>query len=121
MTNAINNYADIIDSRDVIARIEELQDDDNRSEEEEQELAALLKLAKEGAEANSDWEYGETLIRDTYFSAYAQELAEDCGDIPRDRLNWPLSCIDWQWAARELKYDYAQINFDGITYWLRSA
>ncbi len=32
---------------------------------------------------------------------YAQELAEDCGMVPDD-LAWPLSCIDWKRAAREL-------------------
>ena len=31
MTNEINNYADIINSRDVIARITALQEDANRS------------------------------------------------------------------------------------------
>ena len=122
MTNTIDNSNDIIDSRDVIARIEELQDDDNRSEEESAELADLLKLAEEGEEASRDWRHGETLIRESYFVDYAQELAEDCGTLPRAGKDaWPLYCIDWEYAARELRYDYSAIDFAGVTYLIRSS
>jgi antirestriction protein len=33
---------------------------------------------------------------------YAEELAEDMGGVPDD-LSWPLSCIDWERAGRELE------------------
>jgi hypothetical protein len=33
---------------------------------------------------------------------YAQQLAEDCDSIPSD-LRWPLTCIDWEDAWRELQ------------------
>jgi len=136
----INNTDDVIDSRNVIARIEELEaerdnipgsltdfeddpdleaaalqewDDDNGAE-----LAALKALAEEG-EGCGDWSHGETLIRDSYFEDYARELADECGDMPRD-LHWPFTCIDWEKAARELQYDYTTVDFDGVTYWIRS-
>lgn len=36
---------------------------------------------------------------------YAENLAEELGAIPEDSA-WPLNCIDWEQAARELPMDY---------------
>jgi antirestriction protein len=33
---------------------------------------------------------------------YAQELAEECGLVDGDAQQWPLYCIDWERAWREL-------------------
>lgn len=122
-TEAINHFADVLDSRDIIARIdylayldEEPQTDDNA--EDRAELAALRKLAEEASGYAADWQYGETLIRDSYFREYAEELAEDIGAINRD-ATWPNDCIDWDRAARELQMDYTAVDFDGVTYWVR--
>lgn len=42
---------------------------------------------------------------------FAQSLAEDLGEIPRaGSAHWPLYCIDWEWAARELMMDYSEAN-----------
>jgi hypothetical protein len=30
-----------------------------------------------------------------------------------------MSCIDWDQAARELQVDYFDVDFDGVTYWIR--
>ena len=38
---------------------------------------------------------------------FAQEFADGIGAID-DTLTWPHSCIDWEHAARELMYDYAE-------------
>lgn len=130
MTEEIRNTFDIIDSRDVIARIEELQSmlpetaedvmpgTSGEIEDIQAELDALEKLAKQGEDYAADWGYGETLIRDSFFEEYARELAEDCGMIDRD-AKWPARCIDWERAAEELKSDYTAIHFDGETYWIR--
>jgi hypothetical protein len=164
-TDEITNSEDIIDSRDVIARIEYLegelqsaQDDlkeqqdetDEVSEamcgeckltwndaavssvtptpggrcpfeyhhEEAEELRKLQALAEEAEGYAADWRHGETLIRDSYFEDYAQELAEDIGAI-NSEATWPNNCIDWEKAARELKIDYTAVDFDGETYWIR--
>jgi len=38
--------------------------------------------------------------------AFAQQMAEDIGAF--DGLSsWPHNCIDWEYAARELMYDYS--------------
>ncbi len=172
----VNNGMDIIDSRDIIKRIEELESyredaqataqekvdrfaelhakdeltedeqeelreysppekeivghgrslDDNTEqytsvdwdEETYNELEILKALADEG-EGCSDWSHGETLIRDSYFETYAEELAEDIGAIGKD-TQWPLSYIDWEAAANALKQDYTCVDFDGVEYWIRS-
>lgn len=129
-TKEIRNTEDIIDSRDVIARIDYLEDEklsvgeepdallewDNTDEAEE--LKALLALAEEAEGYAADWKHGEALIRDSYFKEYAQELADDIGAVPAG-LTWPCTCIDWDQAARELQMDYTQVEFDGVTYWIR--
>ena len=114
----VSNTEDVIDSRDVIERIEELRDGDNRTTEESEELAALEKMAEEASDYAADWKYGETLIRDSYFKEYAMELAEDIGAINAD-ATWPNNCIDWDQAVRELKMDYTMVGFDGVDYWIR--
>lgn len=68
--------------------------------------------------ATSSWTYGVTLIRDSYFEDYAQQMAEDIGAINRD-ATWPLNHIDWEAAAEALKGDYTSAEFDGVTYWAR--
>lgn len=120
-TNPIDNTADTIDSREVIARIDYLENElttDEITEEEEEELQALKALASEAADYAADWQYGETLIRDSYFEDYARELAEDIGAIDPD-AGWPNSYIDWGRAAEALQMDYTSVEFDGITYWIR--
>ena len=171
MATEISNSDDIIDSRDVIARIEELESDlqslteavdeareavteaqqahDEAADNDEADLAEaaeqvedaqetlttaekdlaewdgeeelkILKAFASEAEGYSDWDYGETLIRESYFMEYAQELAEDCGDYNSRDVKWPYTCIDWEQAAQELLDDYASIEFDGVTYYLRA-
>ena len=124
----ISNGDDIIDSRDVIKRLGELEDDlgalmydlekaegkhekekaqealDEWNEENLKELEALRSLVEQ-AEGYGDWEFGETLIHDSFFTDYARELAEDIGAL-KDNSGWPSNCIDWDQAAEELQQDY---------------
>ena len=115
--NDTSNTADVIDSRDVIARIEELTEQEERDADEQAELASLRKLAHQGVGVGG-WEHGVQLVRESYFTRYAQEIAEDCGMV-KDNAQWPYTCIDWEWAARELKHDYTAIDYDGVTYYVR--
>jgi hypothetical protein len=117
-TREISNIDDVIDSRDVIARIEELEGIDEPDDDERDELNTLKELAEEAEGYSPDWAYGSTLIRDSYFKDYAMELAEDIGAIP-DNLQWPCTCIDWDQAARELQMDYTSVEFGDVTYWVQ--
>jgi hypothetical protein len=113
--NTPTNTDDLIDSREVIEAIENLRGCCIGADEAA-EFKALLELQEEAeGYANGGWHHGATLIADHYFKTYAQELAEDCGYMPE----WPLHCIDWERAARELKFDYSSVEFDGETYWIR--
>jgi len=124
------NTDDVIDSRDIIERIGELEDEmpssagevmpgtSDEIQEMREELAILKALAVECEGYASDWNYGETLIRDSYFQEHAQEFAEDCCDMPSSD-QWPARCIDWEQAAEELKMDYTCVDFDGVEYWVR--
>ena len=124
----INNYQDIIDSRDVMERIDELESiiEDAGDTDEElckfsdeiEELKSLKALAEQASDS-PDWKYGEGLIRESYFEDYARELAEDCGMISGEE-NWPLNCIDWEEAADQLKVDYFDVDFGGVSYYIRA-
>lgn len=134
MTTTFSNADDVIDSRDVIARIEELRDErdaytddpedgssahtwagDNPDDAEE--LRVLEALADEASDYAPDWEHGETLIRDSYFVDYAREMLQDCGDLPANLP--PYLHIDWDATARDIRTDYTAVDFDGVTYWIR--
>src|SRR5262245_30755775 len=105
-TQPIDGSEDILDSRDVMARREELRElrpeglpdkpsdadypeDGSWSEDEERELQELAGAEDQGS-GYGDWEHGETLIRDSYFEEYAQDLAEDLGMIKRE-VSWPYT------------------------------
>lgn len=131
------NNDDVIDSRDVIHWIDALTQEfiDNTdtepadymsaedwkvglSADDAEALVALIALKNE-ADSSPDWKYGETLIRDSHFQDYAEELADDIGALDRD-FSWPRNHIDWEAAANELKEDYFSVEFDGETYWIRA-
>lgn len=114
--------ADVIDVRDIIARYEELEEMEDKlpDAEERYQLSVILTEIK-GMSGDEQWRgdwYPVTLIRDSHFKDYAQELAEDCGMVDSN-VTWPNTCIDWDYAARELRYDYSGIDINGVTYWTR--
>jgi hypothetical protein len=82
------------------------------------ELQSLTALRKEVQEVSADWHYGATLIHESHFTAYAEQLAEDIGAIDRN-TKWPNNHIDWDAAAEELMQDYTEVDFDGETYYVR--
>ena len=158
MARNISNRKDIIDSRDIIARLEELQDErdaldeavseardaaDELDPDEEKdalreaeaaidaaeltlqefddsddgcELRALKALADEGDGAE-DWTYGATLVRESYFTDYCRELLQDIGDLPKDLPDY--IAIDWNATADNLRVDYSEVDFGGVTYLIR--
>lgn len=123
MRREISNNDDVIDSRDVIERIGELYAIviDPTADMQERlaanpELNALqaLQLEAEGSEPN--WTYGTTLIRDSYFVEYVEEMLKDCGDLPHDLPSYIE--IDWSATADNIRQDYFSVDFDGVTYWV---
>ena len=136
-----SNQDDIIDSRDVINRIEELEAEREALVEEAMAMLGqghrgafadlnewdegcdegfdfrrLKALAEEG-EGCADWPHGETLIRESHFEHYARELADELGSTVNSE--WPSCHIDWEAAADALQQDYTTIDFDGVDYFVR--
>lgn len=132
-----NLHDDIIDSRNIIKRIEELEsnqadlvsrlsngeisESDMKAfdDAEGKELDMLRELAEEALQYSLDWEYGETLIHEDYFTEYCMEMLKDCGYLPRD-IYWYI-VIDEEATAENLKSDYVELNLDGQIYYMRAS
>jgi len=137
-----SNADDTIDSRDIIERIETLKgafeaagldweklipdaaDYDAQGLEEDAdaftyaaELKTLTALESEGESYAGDWPHGATLIRESYFVTYAEELVKDIGDMPHETPGY--IAIDWDQTAENIKVDYTEIDFDGVAYLVR--
>ena len=88
------------------------------------EVIGELEDANLPVEAFAAWLQGEANsgavsdFRDVFEGIYpteeefAQQLADDLGAIPDD-VAWPLTCIDWEQATRELMYDYGSEDISG--------
>jgi hypothetical protein len=125
--------AEIIDTRelhDYLAELEERQQaaaQADQTRHEDEELAPLnedeqldlaeLQAMRDGIE---DWQFGETLIPEDEFIDYVRQLAEDVGDINSEQSSrWPYNHIDWPAAADDLREDYTEYTYGGVTYLAR--
>ena len=121
---------DIIDVRDIIERIEELESskDDHEAEpdgghwsdEEAQELQTLTDIMDElkGCSGDKQWRgdwYPVTLIRESHFEEAMDELVEDCFEVPKDLPLFITITIDYE----ALRQDYSTVEIDGVTYFYR--
>jgi hypothetical protein len=87
------------------------------------ELDTLTEVISQG-EDSPDWQYGEVLIHEDYFTEYTEELVNDCYEMPKEFTDgkWPWNHMnmDWASAADEAKQDYYTIEVNGETYLLRA-
>jgi hypothetical protein len=120
MAEQITGSEQFIDTRNIIERIAELEAIEviDREPDEQDELDALSEFEEEYGPQIADYQHGETLIEDSYFEEYAEEMAYDIGAISRE-AGWPANHIDWEAAAEELKQDYTEVELFGNTYWAR--
>ena len=112
-----------LDSRDLNEYLSEMADrfedpDDYGTMDERNAWSEVRKL--EDQCEGMGWEDGMRLIPCHLFEDYARELADDIGAMP-DAYTWPISCIDWEHAARELSWDYVMVTFRGVDYYTREA
>lgn len=90
------------------------------SRDEQTELDTLTAILEDlkGYGGDEQWRgdwYPGTLIRESYFTDYTEELVSDCYS-----LNVPdFVHIDWEATAREVKVDYSEVEIDGVTYFYR--
>jgi hypothetical protein len=122
MNTEISNTDDLLDVRDIIARFEELEGDENRDEDDEAEFVQLTALLSElkgnGGDEQwlGDW-YPITLIHESYWVDYCEEMLKDIGELPQD-IPWYIE-IDWEKTAGHIKVDYSECDFDGQTFYYR--
>lgn len=113
----VSNSDDIIDSREVVDRIEELKYSNDKDDIEE--LRILEELADEASSNCNEWGEGAQLIRDSYFTEYAREFVQDMGDLPSSLPSYIENNIDWDGVANDIQDDFSSVNFDGVEYWIR--
>ena len=85
-------------------------------DEEKAELEELETLENEV----SEFMHGETMIPENDFEDYAREMAEDIHGKAIREATWPFNCIDWTEAAEQLQQDYATVEYQGESYYVRS-
>lgn len=98
--------------------LEELADkltaaQDSFNDDEQKELAELESLSEEV----SEWKDGATMIPESKFTDYCQELLVDTGDLPKDLPHYIE--IDWDKTANNLSADYSEVEYQGTTYLVR--
>ena len=134
---------DVLDSRDLQERIEELETEleelteeleaaeeendeaaisdarqavEEWKDENQEELDELLAMRDE---CGPEWKYGVAFIAEEDFEEYAQDLASDLYGEEIRNAYWPFDCIDWEKAADALRMDYSSIDYQGTTYLFR--
>mgnify|MGYP003349357147 CR=1 FL=1 len=131
------NYGQMLDSRDLEERREELESEletlrdavneaaheDKEAAEEslaewEREYASELRDLNNAQSEVCEWCDGATLVPERQWVDYVQELLEECGDIPKD-VPWYVA-IDWDKTAENVKADYSEIEICGETYIYRN-
>lgn len=124
----IDNSQDVIDIRDIIERYEELEKELDgmpvtehleAERAEFKELGDILEKLK-GKGGDEQWRgewYPVTLIRDSYFEDYMDQMLEDCGDLLpyAKRPCYIQITIDYE----ALQSDYSSFEYDAVTYWYR--
>lgn len=114
----------IIDGRDIRARIEELEAIEAPTEEESVELRDLIAFLHEATQYNSDADEGEAIIAESHFVDYIKELIDDCYALPKELTSgeWPYRhlTINYEAAAEEAKADYAELTFRGCNFYIQA-
>lgn len=116
----ISNRDDLVDSRDVLARVEELESD--RIGWELMELRDLVaQLRTVGGDRPED---GQTLIRENHLADYVKELYMECTDQDllrqvQEQLEGPWKHVDWAAVAEDERSDYTEVTWAGVTYYVR--
>lgn len=126
MQNFYDLDNDVLDLRDVLERIADLElqiGTDEEIDSDQDELADLNGFVQAIQENFSDSIESiavnePTIINGSYWVQYAQELAEDLGLI-EDTLEWPACHIDWDAAAASLDMDYIRFDYKGAEYLIR--
>lgn len=84
--------------------------------DEGSELKKLEDLKEEVG--SSEWPHGLTLICDSHWMGYVQDMLEDCSDYSKNLPHY--IAINWNETADNIKADYSEVEIDGTTYFYRN-
>jgi len=98
---------------------EELREDEETPDNVQTELdlyephskEAVLAYIELGIELNDELENFEEAYAGQFDSDedFARDMARETGALMNDdEVSWPYTCIDWEWASKELMYDYSE-------------
>lgn len=97
----------------------ESADDAEVSDKVQKELDLVERYSREAVDAylslNIEDDEGLENFEEAYqgeFSSdreFAENAAEEMGLLDKE-VSWPYTCIDWDYAARELMYDYSEAD-----------
>lgn len=68
---------------------------------------------------SNNFEYGETVIHEYYFTEYCKEFIKDCGYLSDNLPAIIENNIDWDGLANNMKTNYVEVRFDRYTYYIR--
>lgn len=111
----------------------EIRDETELDEADKDRLKDLRELAEQVCNDNTadalryfGDNYEPTLVDESDFEQYAEQLADELSPFPADSeagqalQTWPYRHIDWDAAAAELRHDYTSVEFEGKTWLMRS-
>jgi|GEM_PF-3820954 hypothetical protein len=120
MKNFLNHLThSLIDSRDILARISDLESLSVLDEFEEEELKLLTHLKDDCSDYTSEFESGTTLIAEDYFEKYCKDSTFEDGYLPKDSLIEIF--IDWGRWIEFVAQDYKKVSCGGQKYLVRSS
>ena len=106
------------DFEDILFEEEEIQSWKEYWLDEIEEITDIEKLEDEVNDyAGDNFEDGVYLIVEDDFEDFVEQDLEDCGYIPKDFPTWIE--IDWEATANNVRQDYTEVEFRGITYLFR--
>lgn len=139
-TTELDLTADIINVRDIMERVEELEGEMESRDDAEAGVCIDAELVGERQKLldilgelhacasrrfpplrwRGDWYPQQLIAVDNHPSAwtdYVREMLEDCGIIPKDLPAWVH--IDWERTAKDVQVDYTSVDINGRTYFYR--
>lgn len=105
-----NGYEYADDAKEAFAAFEEEWEDEITHYKEVSDFCEVLS-------GYGDFGWGETIIPESEFTDYCEELIKECGYISDDLPGWIE--IDWEATAENMKVDYTEVYFNGDTYLMR--
>jgi hypothetical protein len=88
------------------------------NEELIEELNEIKQFCEE-LEDYGDFEHGEAIISEDYFTDYVEDLVKGLGYLTDNLPGFIEDNIDWDGVAEDLKVDYTEVDYNGTTYLMR--